>query len=60
MRIRIWMLALAGVFGLAACGEGPLQRGASGAVIGGVAGEAVAGVPAAGAALGAGAGLLTD
>lgn len=60
MRSGFWMIALAGTVALAACGEGALQRGASGAVIGGVAGEAVADDPVTGAAVGAGVGILTD
>lgn len=47
------------VTGLAACGTSKVDRGLSGAAIGGAAGWAV-GHPAAGAAAGGAAGVLTD
>ena len=60
MQTRLWIIALVGASALAGCGEGPWQRGASGALIGAGAGEVIADDPVTGAAVGAGAGVLTD
>ena len=60
MRHGLWMvgLGLAGV--LAGCGDTALEQGASGAAIGGVAGEVIADEPLVGAGIGAGAGVLAE
>ena len=58
MRHGLWMfgLGLAGV--LAGCGDTALEQGATGAAVGGVAGEVIADEPLVGAGIGAGAGVL--
>lgn len=53
------LLLLAGALGLAACGDTYLERGATGAAAGAVAGEVVADEPLAGAAIGGAGGVLT-
>jgi hypothetical protein len=58
MRIIPVFVVLVGL-SLAACGDTTGERAASGGLIGGGAGLAV-GAPVAGAAIGAGAGALTD
>jgi hypothetical protein len=58
MRIIAIFVVLVGL-SLAACGDTTGERAASGGLIGGGAGLAV-GAPVAGAAIGAGAGALTD
>ena len=47
------------LFGLAACGSTPTERGVTGAGIGGAAGAAV-GAPITGAVVGGAAGVFTD
>lgn len=59
MRTMYWIVALALFGGLAACGDTYLERGTSGALIGAGAAAATDNDVATGAALGAGAGLLT-
>ncbi len=55
----ILALSLA-TFGLAACGDTDLERGASGAAIGAVGTAVVGGDPIVGAAVGGAAGVLCD
>lgn len=59
MKTRLWIVALALTGGLAACGDTYLERGASGALIGAGAAAATNNDVRTGAALGAGAGILT-
>lgn len=57
-----WMgpAAIAGMLALAGCGDTDLERGATGAAAGGVAGEVVSGDPVTGALVGGAAGALCD
>ena len=59
MRIIITILAAIASLAVAACGDTTEERAASGGLIGGAAGLAV-GAPIAGAAVGAGAGVVTE
>ena len=55
----VTLLALLAGLGLSACGDTTEERAASGGLIGGATGLAV-GAPVAGAAIGAGAGVVTE
>ena len=59
MRIIITILAAIACLAVEACGDTTEKRAASGGLIGGAAGLAV-GAPIAGAAVGAGAGVVTE
>ena len=59
MRIIVTILAAIASLAVAACGDTTEERAASGGLIGGAAGLAV-GAPIAGAAVGAGAGVVTE
>ncbi len=60
MQTKKWILGLALVLGAAACGQTDLERGASGAAIGAGIAAATDSDPVVGAAVGAGAGVLSD
>ena len=59
MRTKFW-IALAALGLLTACGNTALERGATGGLAGAAAGEVIADEPLIGAAVGAGAGVLTQ
>ena len=59
MRLKLWLVGLVMVGGLAACGDTYLERGASGALIGAGAAAATDNDPLTGAAIGGTAGVLT-
>ena len=59
MRTKYWIVGLALVGGLAACGDTYLERGLSGGAIGAGAAAATDNDPLTGAAIGAGVGVLT-
>ena len=59
MRIIITILAAVASLAVAACGDTTEERAASGGLIGGAAGLVV-GAPIAGAAVGAGTGVVTE
>ena len=59
MRTKFWIIGLAMVGGLAACGDTYLERGTSGALIGAGAAAATDNDPLTGAAIGGTAGVLT-
>ena len=54
------VLAVAAVMGLAGCGDSDLERGLTGAAIGGVAANALGGDAVTGAVVGGAAGALCD
>ncbi len=60
MQAKPWIIGLALVFGLAACGQTDLERGASGAAIGAGLAAATDNDPLVGAAVGGGAGVLSN
>lgn len=60
MENRVMALLLAVALGVSACGDSDLERGASGAAIGGVASVAVDGDVLTGALIGGAAGVLCD
>lgn len=60
MRINIFGVACAALLGLSACGDTDLERGLSGAVIGGVGAEVAGGDAGSGAIMGGLAGVFCD
>lgn len=60
MSKKLYFISFAAVLALAACGDTDLERGVSGAAIGGVATAAVDGDVLLGALVGGGAGVLCD
>ncbi|EKE45431.1 hypothetical protein OCGS_0521 [Oceaniovalibus guishaninsula JLT2003] len=60
MSMKLFLIGALSAVTLTACGNTPLERGATGAVAGGVVGEAVFDEPLAGAAVGGAAGALTN
>lgn len=60
MQYKSWMVGLFALAALAACGDNDFERGLTGAAAGAVVAEATDNDPLVGAAVGAGAGVLSD
>ncbi|MEL6521409.1 MAG: hypothetical protein AAFQ66_10620 [Pseudomonadota bacterium] len=60
MQYKSWLIGLAVLGTVAACGDNDFERGLTGAAAGAVVAEATDNDPLVGAAVGAGAGVLSD